>query len=189
MTAKIIKTIETNNPLHRAILTTFYSMVNGAFYRVTWQRKVKTRKAFDVVIVKTVSAIVKAGIEYDNKASVIAKRENGELPNENAGLPWGAWFDYPRIIEHKGEYYLRLYPANDFGKMKISYSLDGKPATVETVKPFCLASEFAERENVDCFTLKLENLQSLERVMTTLKSITPVCPGWENTVESFLCRD
>jgi len=189
MTAKIIKTIDTKNPLHRAILTMFYSMIAGAFYRVTWTRTVKTRKEFaSLAILKTVSAMVKAGIEYDNKASVVAKRESGELPTENQGLPWGVWFDYPHVIEHKGAYYLRFYPASEFGKMEVQFTLDGKPVTKEAIAQYCLASELVERDNIDCFTLKLDTLQGLERV-TPSKGMTPKTPDWENTVESFLCRD
>lgn len=177
-------TIKTNSKLHTAILATFYAMVSGAFYRVAWQRKVKTLKAYaSANLCKHVTAYVKAGLNYDNLATVREKRTNGELPSVNAGLSWGVWHDYPRVIEHNGAYYLRLYPANEFGRMAVSYSLDGQAVTLEQAKAIALASEFSERENLDCFVVKLDNLKEFERV------VTPSAPNWENSPEAFLVRD
>lgn len=175
--------IKTNNRLHEAILATFYAMIAGAFYRVMWERKLKTYKGTTATLTKVVVAYVKAGLNYDNMVSVQAKRASGELPSVNQGLPWGTWYDYPRVIVHNLVYYLRLYPANDFGRMSVEYRLDGKPIAEAQAKEYCLASEFAGRESLDCFTVKLDNLKSFDRV------VTPTAPNWENSVEARLCRD
>ena len=156
-----------------------------------WQRPLKILKKFPgVSIVKTVSAMVKAGIEYDNKASVQAKRDNGELPAVNQGLTWGHWYDYPRTIEHKGQHYLRLYPANEFGGMRVDYWLttpNGQQACdTDTAKQYALTSEFSDKESLDCFTVKLSNLLAFERVVPTL---SPHSANWENAPEAFACRD
>lgn len=154
------------NTLQAGILSCFYGMVAGAFYRVTWQRILKVRKTHSQsIVVKTVVATVKAGITYDNLANVQDKRANGELPSVNAGLPWGQWLDFPRVIEHKGNHYLRLYPANEFGRMMVGYTLNGSPCSIETAKEHCLASEFSDNESLDCFTVKLDNLKDFARLV------------------------
>lgn len=153
------------------IADSFYAMQSGAFYKVQWTRDCKVRKsAGPIRVFKNVLAYVKTGLNYDNIASVQAKRDAGELPSENAGLPWGQWFDFPRVIEHKGEYYLRLYPANEFGPMKRNFFIleNSKMRDIDWVEAekYLLASEFADSEKqIDCFTVKLSNLVELERVL------------------------
>lgn len=45
-------------------------------------------------------------------------------------LPWGHWFEYPRIIEHKDMHYLRCYPtAQSEVRKRTIWVLDGKPVT------------------------------------------------------------
>jgi hypothetical protein len=90
------------------ILETFLSK-RGQFLSVVWQRLAKVRKTCQDVIEKRVVAhSIRAGVSYDSMANVQYKRESGELPAENAGLPWGTWFLFPHIIEHKGGYYFRF---------------------------------------------------------------------------------
>lgn len=147
------------------ILETFRNMRPGAVYRVAWRRGMKTRKtAGDVACEKAVSALVRAGVDYDAQKAVQAKRETGELPAENQGLPWGEWADDVKgTILHKGKRYLRLYPHR--GAIPLAtFFLDGKEVSPDDVKPLCLASEFQDRADADCFTLGLDNLESLERV-------------------------
>ncbi len=151
----------------RDILASFYSMQAGSFYRVTWARELAVRQAVrGAVVIKTVIATVKAGIEYDNKASVIAKRDSGELPAINQGLPWGEWLDYPRTIGHKGSLYLRLYPATEANhRTDVSYTFNGLPCTLDQAKALCLAKEFQDRADIDCFTVKLANLRDFVQLI------------------------
>lgn len=45
-------------------------------------------------------------------------------------LPWGHWFEFPRIIEHKGYHYLRCYPTvNTEVQKRVVYILDGNVVT------------------------------------------------------------
>ena len=119
----------------------------------------KTRKGTASIVEKMVSGVFRAGINYDNKQSVQDKRESGELPAVNAGLPWGQWLIFPHVISHKGNLYLRIYPANQ-NQVKSEYFLNGISARREEIEPLCLASEFTERESVECMTIKLENVQT-----------------------------
>ncbi len=54
------------------------------------------------VVEKVTSIVIRGGVEYDNQKVVMEGRDDGTLPEENAGLPWGQWVEYPFHIEHKG---------------------------------------------------------------------------------------
>lgn len=139
-----------------AFLINFCS-IKGQFFSIVWRREMKTRKSTTSKVEKMVSGVFRAGLDYDNKASVQDKRESGELPAVNQGLPWGSWLLFPHIISHKGNLYLRIYPTNA-NQVRAEYFLNGESARREEVEPLCLASEFAEREQAECITVKLSNV-------------------------------
>jgi hypothetical protein len=132
----------------------------GQICSVTWQRPCKTYKGETRKVEKRVSAVVRAGVNFDAMASVKEKRENGELPPENTGLPWGEWFVFPYIIAHKGDHYLRFshFPG---GKLETHFFLDGKEVNKGKLREICLASEFTERESLDCFNVRASSILSL----------------------------
>lgn len=134
-----------------------FCSIKGRFFSIVWRREMKTRKAVTSKVEKMVSGVFRAGIDYDHKQSVQDKRESGELPATNAGLPWGQWLLFPHIISHKGNLYLRIYPANQ-NQVKAEYFLNGESARREEIESLCLASEFAERESVECMTVKLSSV-------------------------------
>lgn len=130
----------------------------GANIVLEWTRSVKTRKGVTDTILKSVRMVGRVGIEYDNQKSVIEKRESGELPSENAGLPWGRWAVYPFLIEHNGQHYVRLY--NGTSKLttpKATFTVNGQEVGRDEIAPKLLASELAEKSG-DCFTCKVENM-------------------------------
>jgi hypothetical protein len=142
----------------------------GANLKATWGKKLKTRKdAIGFKVEKVTSLVVRGGIDYDNLGVVQEGRQNGDLPSQNAGLPWGTWVEHPLHIEHKGTDYARFYPASGVnvatGKEfvpEVTYYIDGKVATIDEVKPLCLASEFPSRDETPlCFTIKADNVLSL----------------------------
>jgi hypothetical protein len=143
----------------------FLSMLltrKGQFMRVSWKREMKVRKGTTSLIEKVVVAVCRAGIEYDNREIVQEKRESGELPAENAGLPWGQWLVYPYVISHKGQLYIRLYPATGM-KAHREFFLNGISARREEIEALCLASEFRDdAEEPLCFTVKLESIANAE---------------------------
>ncbi|RMD51067.1 hypothetical protein D6827_02940 [Candidatus Parcubacteria bacterium] len=81
---------------------------------------------------KHVHGVFRAGVNYDNKASVQEKRENGELPAENAGLPWGEWLKPPYLVSHKGNIYVRLYPTPNC-KVESYFTIDGEKVSDEEI--------------------------------------------------------
>ena len=129
------------------------SGAKGSFRSVLWERPMKTKKAFsNCVITKRTSAVVRFGVDYNNIKAVQEKRSNGELPNVNAGLPWGQWKMFPYFIEHKGNMYLRcaISPKN---KMQTEYFLNGRKVEKSVIEGMVLASELKGKENVDIFIL------------------------------------
>lgn len=155
----IIQSIINDNK--RQIALAALSMLPGANYRVQWKRDMKTRKGVTAHCEKIVSCLVRAGVDYDAMKSVQAKRQAGELPQANAGLPWGEWVLFPRVIGHKGTLYFRFSRPSFAADMSIAFLRDGQPVAKELLRGDCLASEFQERQDLDCLTLKLDTLQSL----------------------------
>ena len=136
-----------------------------------WKRPMKTRKGVEQICEKLTEAVVRGGIDYDNRGIVKMKRELGELPEESAGLPWGEWKQFPYWISHKETDYLRLYPSSSNTPAKVKYFLDGKEATKEEIEPLCLASEFPKKEEIPlCFTIKSDSLISLGSIDYGLSS-------------------
>jgi hypothetical protein len=141
----------------------------GANLAAVWNRPLKTRKGVEDVITKRVEIVVRGGISYDNREVVKESREDGTLPAENAGLPWGEWAEYPIHITHKGADYVRMYPASgvDFTTNKpfvahTEYFKNGVKVEKSDIEGVCLASEFRKEDEAPlCYTIKLENIESI----------------------------
>lgn len=129
----------------------------GSFHAIAWERPMKVKKAYaGNTIVKRSAGVVRFGVEYDNMKAVQAKRESGELPVQNQGLKWGEWAVYPYFISHKGNTYLRCSTASN--RIQSTYTMNGKPVTLEEIKPMLLASELNHDNVVDVFTVNCENI-------------------------------
>jgi hypothetical protein len=116
------------------------------------------------LVEKVTSMIIRGGIEYDNQKVVVEGREDGTLPEENAGLPWGDWSEYPYHISHKGSDYARFYMASGISfEPKTEYYLDGKLTTKAKVEHLCLASEFRKSEEPPplAMTIKADNVRAI----------------------------
>lgn len=136
----------------------------GSNLSVIIERPVKTYSAHKANnIVKTTQIVIRGGVEYDNIKAVQELRESGALPEENAGLPWGEWAEYPLHITHKGSDYARFYPASGINFVpKVSFTMNGVEVDKATIEPLCLASEFAKKEEAPlCFTIKAENVKDI----------------------------
>lgn len=97
-------------------------------------------------ITKETTMVVMSGISYDNRKEVKEARENGNLPENNAGLPWGKWVKGLEgyILEHNGQEYIRLYPTyNKEHKInaKTIYKVNGVPYTKEELKALNLFND------------------------------------------------
>jgi hypothetical protein len=131
----------------------------GANIILEWVRPAKVKKAAQGDnIEKHVRMVGRMGIEYDAMKSTVERRESGEAPAENAGLPWGEWLEYPYLIQHKGKVYLRLYVGTSRKVTpKVEWTRNGQPVSREDIESALLASEKSERKG-DTFTCTLANL-------------------------------
>lgn len=152
-------TIHTINAFFIAIIEGYKK---GVFSIVNMEKNLKVKKGF-APIVKKSSFSVQLGVEYDNKKSVIEKRAEGILPQENQGLPWGEWALYPYVITHKGEQYLRVSLYNSSYKPTAIYLQNGVEISRDEAKTQCYASEFQDHSQADCFTIKASNIVSVGR--------------------------
>ena len=132
----------------------------GQYCQVTYSKEVKQLKDHQRNITKIVSLNCRAGIEYDNIKDVKIKRSTGELPDENQGLPWGKWKQYPYLIEHKGKDYVRV-ALNKNSKPKTQYFLGGQEITREEALEYALASEKKTGEMPDVLTIDVDKILSI----------------------------
>jgi hypothetical protein len=129
----------------------------GQIVTLTTKRAVKVRKGCQPVD-KVSTFQARIGVNYDHIKDVIVKREAGELPEENAGLPYGKWVKFPYLLEHNGVQYLRCTAMDSKMRIAPKYYRDGKEVSVEVVKPDALASEFTDRDGLEVFNVKVDSI-------------------------------
>ena len=129
----------------------------GQIATFTTERPLKVRKN-EPAITKTSTFQARVGVDYDNIQAVQDKRASGELPEENAGLPWGTWAVFPYIIEHKGESYFRCTRIRNNFIPKTVYTRDGVVISKEEAKAAALASEFKEDSDNEVFNIKVSSI-------------------------------
>lgn len=155
--------------MNNTSLQTFLSR-KGQIVTVGWTRPMKSPKGVFAQITKKVVMQARAGVNYDNMKDVIAKRESGELPAENAGLPWGRWASiggaslFPHVIAHtpKGateeKHYLRFAKLDGGNAPVIEYFQDGKAISKEEARRLTLASEWNDGPSPDVFTVTADSV-------------------------------
>ena len=131
----------------------------------------KTFKNSDVEIWKTVRALVRSGMEFQNLKQN-EDRETGELQD------WQEWEDYPYILRKKikvadewisdpdGQRYYRLYRPED-GLVEVTYTMNGQPATRAEIDAYLLASEKSSGGEGPTLTfqVKVEDLKSISNAI------------------------
>lgn len=140
------------------VQTVIETAPKGANLVLEWRRNAKTRKGVLDLIQKDVRMVGRVGIDYDRIGAVQAKRESGELPSTPQSLPWGKWEVFPFLIEHKGNYYVRLYNGTSpFVTPRVRWFRNGVEVSFENVEGELLAAEKNEKDG-DCFTVKMHDL-------------------------------
>lgn len=121
-------------------IATIKGMAIVGLLATTDARARKTNNPF-FPITKTIRAIGFVGANYENAVNREANRQ-GETPEFQAeSLPWGQWLIPGKIIEHKGEMYLRTQttPGNRRktpAKVLNYRAGDGKFISRDEAKPF-----------------------------------------------------
>jgi hypothetical protein len=150
----------------QTILESVVSAQKGANISLCWRRKAKTKKsAANLLIEKEVCTVGRVGVNYDNIKTTIEGRETGELPSQNAGLPWGQWQMYPFLIEHKGQVYLRMTRGtSDKVTPYVQWYLNGAEVTYSQIEPYILASEKPKKSDNPVFNVKIEDMNYVGQV-------------------------
>ena len=134
---------------------------SGVERQLIWFRECKTRKSCQDKIEKFVMTRVVIGVTYDDLPNIQHKREIGDLPTENQGLPWGAWDRQGFIIIHKGTRYLRCYRPERGRVVTTKYFKNDKPVEFAEIENCLLASEKNSPSDSDCFNVKIENITAV----------------------------
>lgn len=134
-----------------------------------WRRPMRVRKGITNLVEKISECVIRAGINFERLKAVQETRASvGESTDHS--LPWGEWSKFPFVITHKGQEYIRIYPASLDIHSKVKYLIDGREASREEVEPLCLASEFPKEEKQNlCFTLNVENVVRIGNVIDPTK--------------------
>lgn len=128
---------------------------------VSTERAMKVRKGEDAIVKRSEFQCL-VGVVYDTIPEVVARRESGELPAENQGLPWGEWVEFPYVIAHKGEYYVRCTRAETAFQRRAEFIRNGELITREEAQAACLASEFREGDDSVIFNIKVSSIRDLK---------------------------
>jgi hypothetical protein len=150
---------------------------NGAWFKIEWTSDLNGKlcasaKRAGHVVEKEVSTTIRKGIRYANMASVrerlisegkfLIDPVTGETHVFPEKLSWGEWVDGSDfLIQHKGQYYVRLYTSPN--KPKVKYFLDGVLIQAEELKKKgILQPAYWNRENVEeCLTLKVFSVNKI----------------------------
>ena len=140
--------------------------LKGQFCSITTRRSIKVKKGVAECI-KESRFTVRIGISYDAQKAVIEKRENGELPAENAGLIGRIWVVENYILQSvkSGKYLVRCTPVHsDSVKRSVSFYRNGKEITHEEAEIGAYASEFSERVPTDAFDITVDNITHINGI-------------------------
>ena len=141
----------------------------GVNVRLSWKRNCKVKKTCQDLIEKATVAVGRLGIDYNNQASVIEKRENGELPEEAQPI-WGgkgAWVIFPYLFRHTvtNKLYMRLYNGTSkTAKPTVQFYRNGDPVSKSELETVLLASEKKTSDPTDCFCVKLDDITMIGKI-------------------------
>jgi len=135
----------------------------GQFVKASWKSNPAPKAMFKgTILEKQTIGVIRAGIDYSHLASVqdgILSGERGEVQS----LPWGTWEQFPYLITHKAETYIRLYPSA-IHKTKTKYFVDSIEVGTEKFCEYLTPSAALQilSPNLDkplvCFTVKASNI-------------------------------
>lgn len=134
----------------------------GQFLSLEYERECKVKKGAPTIR-KHTKLTARIGCKYDNLGAVQAKRENGELPVENQGLNGLEWLDYPSTLRNPktGKIFLRVETLPN-SKPSVTFTVDGKPTTKETISDYLYSGEKTSKENIDTFNVNIEDIITIK---------------------------
>ena len=139
----------------------------GAMMRVVIESPVPTLKSVQgVTVVKRSELFVTAGTEFANRKDVREAIEAGER-GQVGPLPWGVWAEYPFIIAHKGNEYVRLYPPSEAQlehfnlAPKATFFANGQEISREQAIEFCGSKAKSDDSRHDAFAVNAANIVAI----------------------------
>lgn len=113
----------------------------------------KKKKDLGNGVTKISDLVIRLGVDYANMKVAEGK--------EVGGLPWGKWVEGLEglVIEHKGNYYLRVASAYSNNGKSI-YLLNGEEVSKEEVIAM-LGEKKVQSANPDVYNIKFENILEL----------------------------
>jgi hypothetical protein len=122
----------------------------GTFARATWVTNPKPARAHKgTLLSKTTTGVVRFGVAYANlQANAETTCECGHVfdGRDTGSLPFGQWAVYPRVIEHNGNLYVRIYALE--GSLKSTYQVDGVTVDRATFNTYLTPSAAKPRPSV-----------------------------------------
>ena len=130
--------------------------LHGQICSIKYKTNLKFYKQFDSFFGERVmKRLVRVGINYENRAMTVEKRESGIPPT---GLRGFEWVCFPHLLKNKiGKYHVRFYP---FGNNipGVEYFLNGQSIEKNQIESYLLSSELESSIGAECINIKLENI-------------------------------
>lgn len=130
-------------------LVEFIKTIKGCkIASIKYVSEVKIPKKYGIVgiVEKSVEKQVQVNYCYENAVNNRLEKQGDEREFVAQSLPWGQWVEgqVNKLIEHKGELYLRVYSVNSGTKVKVEYFVDGVAATDEQI---AIIKEYEQSKN------------------------------------------
>lgn len=141
------------------VINAFLS-ASGQFASVTFKSNPKPAAEFKgVVLEKVTTGVFRSGVNFANLATTKAEFASGER-TEVQPLAWGEWVQFPFVIAHKGERFLRLTTVNG-AKSKSKFFVNGTEVARNEFESFLVPSaRSAAKAPTEVFNIKESNLVS-----------------------------
>lgn len=142
-----------------SVISAFLSC-KGQFASVTFKSNPKPAADFKgVTLEKVTTGVFRSGVNFANLTSVkdgIANGERGEVQP----LAWGEWVNFPFVIAHKGERFLRLTTVKG-AKSKSTFKVNGVEVSRDEFESFLVPSaRSGAKTPTEVFNIKEANLVS-----------------------------
>lgn len=132
----------------------------GQFASVTFKSNPKPAAAFKgVTLEKVTTGVFRSGVNFANLTSTKEGIANGER-GEVQPLAWGEWVQFPFVIAHKGERFLRLTTVNG-AKSKSKFFVNGTEVSRDEFEQFLVPSARSDaKAATEVFNIRESNLVS-----------------------------
>jgi hypothetical protein len=132
----------------------------GQFASVTFKSNPKPAAAFKgVTLEKVTTGVFRSGVNFANLSSTKEGIANGER-GEVQPLAWGEWVQFPFVIAHKGERFLRLTTVAGV-KSKSVFKVNGVEVSRDEFEQFLVPSARSDaKAATEVFNIKESNLVS-----------------------------